>query len=144
MGRGGVACPKPETRKRTKARKKRQALTNAHEIHDYAFARERAICRCCRCRAAHSSHELLFRSLGGKRSRRNTVAVCGSGTTLCHGFLQRNEIAWEPSDPALGAESSLMFTPKTESAATHMRLKLGESIVSPPMRESEFDAREMA
>lgn len=133
----GTAQPKPEPRKKAKARKLRLHRTHVHDVHDYVFMRERNICRCCRTREAHSMHELLFRSLGGKVSRKNSIAVCGSGTTLCHGFLQRNEIAWAFNDESQGAEAEVMFGAKTEAAATHMRIKLMHCIWSAPMRELE-------
>lgn len=134
----GEACPKPEPRKRAKARKKRETRTREHDVRDYVFMRERNICRCCRARAAHSMHELVFRSLGGKVSRRNSVAVCGSGTTLCHGLLQSNQIAWSKECfDGLDAEDTLRFRPRTELAAAHLKIKLGESIISPVMRDVE-------
>ncbi len=138
----GQPAPKPELRKKSKARKLRLHRTVVHDVRDYVFARERGICRCCRAREAHSMHELRFKSLGGKVSKMNSVAVCGSGTTLCHGLLQRNAITWEGTER--GAEDSLLFRPKTDAAAEHMKLKIGEGIVSPPMREMDFDTREMA
>jgi hypothetical protein len=36
-------------------------------------------------------HECKPRSLGGDISIENSIAVCGSGTTGCHGFAQRHE-----------------------------------------------------
>lgn len=98
------------------------------------------MCRCCRARAAHSMHELRFRSLGGKISRRNSIAVCGSGVTLCHGALQSLWISYRFEDEALGAEGPIIFTPETELGAAVMKIKLGESIVSPPMRDTEIAA----
>lgn len=80
-------------------------------------------------------HELLFRSLGGKVSRRNSVAVCGSGVSRCHGYLQRNEIEWQGDSQ--GAEGTLIFRPRTCRAAEWMRLRLGDELVSTPMREVE-------
>lgn len=134
----GEACQKGEPRKRAKARKRRVHRTRTHEIHDYVFMRERSICRCCRARAAHSMHELVRRSLGGKISRRNSIATCGSGTTLCHGLLQSNQIAWaNDTFDGEGAEDTLRFTPRTERAAAHLKIKLGESILSPVMRDVE-------
>src|SRR3954451_3813241 len=109
MGLGGVACPKPEPRKRTKARKVRVSRAAVRDVRAYVFAREREICRCCRFRPAESMHELRPRSLRGKVSRTNSVAVCGSGTTGCHGYLQANEIRWHGD--WRGAEGTLMFVP---------------------------------
>lgn len=132
----GVPAPKPEPRKKTKARKARQKLTNVHLVREYVFARERDICRCCRCRPAHSMHEMRPKSLGGRVSKRNSVAVCGSGTSMCHGFLQGYQIVWDMR-PDEGAEGRIIFTPKSERAAEHMKIKLGESILSAPMRDME-------
>lgn len=69
------------------------------KIRAFVFDREQDICRCCRLRRADSMHELRFRSLGGKVSKRNSVAVCGSGTTGCHGFLQSWQISWVGDAP---------------------------------------------
>lgn len=132
----GEPCPKPEPRKKEKARKLRLHRTTVHDVRDWVFARERDMCRCCRARAAHSMHELVPRSLGGKVSRRNSVAVCGSGTSMCHGFLQSGQIVWD-MHPQEGAEGRIVFTPKTELAASHCKIKLGESILSAPMRDME-------
>lgn len=83
-------------------------------------------------------HEILFRSLGGKVSKTNSIAVCGSGTTLCHGYLQAKQVAVDVGP--LWAEETLTFRPLTRLAAEHMKIKVGESIVSPPMRETEISA----
>jgi hypothetical protein len=80
MGLGGVACPKPEPRKRTKARKVRVSRAAVRDVRAYVFARERDICRICRKRPATSMHELQFRSCGGRVSKRNSVAACGDGS----------------------------------------------------------------
>ena len=43
---------------------------------------------CVRCGARGSNrHELLPRSRGGPRDEWNTVVLCGSGTTGCHGWV---------------------------------------------------------
>lgn len=129
MGRGGVPCPKGPTRKQLKAKRKRRHRRHVRIVREYVFARERDLCRCCRSRAAHSMHELLPRSLGGKVSRANSVAVCGTGTTLCHGYLQRHEIAW--SGGTEGAEGTLYFRPQTIRAAAHLDIELDDTWVSP-------------
>jgi hypothetical protein len=135
MGMGGVACPKPEPRKRTKARKVRVSRAVVRDVRAYVFAREREICRCCRFRPAESMHELRPRSLRGKVSRTNSVAVCGSGTTGCHGYLQANEIRYHGD--LRGAEGTLTFVPNTPRSCEWMRLKWFDSIESPPMVEME-------
>lgn len=134
MGQGGVVCPKParENRLRAERRVKRAEQKSTRGIHDYVFGRERDICRICRSRPAESMHELRFRSLGGKRSKRNSVAACGSGTTGCHGFAQANQIAYQFEDFAAGAEGTVIFTPNTKRAAEWMKLNVGQSIASGP------------
>lgn len=132
------ALPKPEPRKKVKARAKRRKRTHVDEVRAYVFGRERNICRCCRLREAHSMHELRFKSLGGKVSKQNSIAVCGSGTTLCHGFLQRNEIIYEFHHPQFGAESTIDFTPRTTRAAMHLRIASGTFVESPVMAETEI------
>ena len=45
--------------------------------------------RCRRCRQpAESIHHRLPRSRGGDDSPLNLVALCGSGTTGCHGLIE--------------------------------------------------------
>lgn len=130
----GIAAPKPiKTIRQVKDRAKRQKGTRAAEVRVYVFARERDVCRCCRKRRAESRHELRFRSLGGKINRQNCVAVCGDGVQGCHGFLQRNEIAYAFAEPALGAESVVLFTVKSAAAADWMQIGQGIVLVSEPM-----------
>ena len=132
MGRGGVACPKPEkTIKQLKARAKRQKGNRAADVRVYVFGRERDLCRCCRKRPADSMHELRFRSLGGKVSRANSIAVCGSGTTGCHGHLQGLRIGYLVGE--YGAEADVIFTPHKQDAADWMQIALGQSVKSDPM-----------
>jgi hypothetical protein len=76
---------------------------------------------------------------GGKPSKQNTIHVCGllvGASPSCHTFLQRNEIGVERG-PA-GAEGTVIFTAKTPAAAEWLRIKVGESIVSPVMAETEI------
>ncbi len=100
------------------------------KIRDYVFAREQQICRCCRIRRAESMHELVFRSQGGKVSKRNSVAVCGDGVRGCHGYLQRHEIDWK-GGPSV-AEDLLEFRPNTPIAADWLRIELGQWVASMP------------
>lgn len=102
------------------------------KIRAYVFAREQEICRCCRLRRAESMHELRFRSLGGKVSKRNSIAVCGTGTTGCHGFLQAWQISWVGD-----AQDLLQFRAKTEVAAEWMRVSVDQWIASMPGGRNE-------
>lgn len=77
-------------------------------------------------------HELVFRSRGGKVSRKNSIAVCGDGVEGCHGHLQAHRVQFGAGQR--GAESTLVFTPVAQIAADWLRVKVGESIESPPMR----------
>ena len=128
---------KPELQARTDRRDEQEESDRDAKVRRYVFARERNICRRCRSRAAESRHELRFRSLGGKVTRQNCVAVCGSGTTGCHGMLQDHSIAYDFEHPALGAESTVIFTAKDRQAAEWLRIEIGESISSPVMQETE-------
>ncbi len=127
---GGIG--KGEPRKRRKGREKRQKAKGDAGVRQYVFARERDTCRVCRCRADESRHELVFKSLGGKVTRMNCVAVCGDGVFKCHGLLQRLEISWT-GDPFQRAEGTLVFTPCTRRAADWLKVRVGESIESRPM-----------
>jgi hypothetical protein len=130
----GAVC-KPEPRKRTKARKVRVRRDRTAEIRAYVFARERDICRCCRMRAAESMHELRPKSLRGRVSRTNSVAVCGDGVRGCHGFLQRHEISFTAGIE--GAEGPLLFTPEKLSAAEWLHIGTDKRLLSEPMRSLE-------
>ena len=133
----GFAIPKPEPRKRIKAREKRAKVKTDAEVREYVFMRERNICRVCRKRQAESRHELQFRSQRGKVSKTNCVAVCGDGVRGCHGFLQRHEIQWFGGPRR--AEETLTFWPnKSQQACDWLAIKMDESIESAPMREMEM------
>lgn len=131
---------KPELQARTDAREDRQESEKDAKVRAYVFARERNICRCCRSRTAESRHELRFKSLGGKVTRQNCVAVCGDGVRGCHGMLQDHSIAYDFEHPALGAESTVIFTAKDRQAAEWLRIEIGESISSQVMVETEISA----
>lgn len=133
----GLAFGKPEARVKTKARAEKIRVTSVKDVRQYVFARERNLCRCCRIRPAESMHEIRPRSLGGKVSRKNSVALCGSGTTGCHGFAQRHQVTVGGS--VLGAEAKLVFTTNSEAAAEWCRIKVGEQIISRPMQEVEAE-----
>lgn len=122
-------------RARQTAKKRRVKTKDVGAVREYVFARERDVCRCCRKRRAESMHEVLFRSLGGKVTKVNSIAVDGDGVRWCHGFMQRNEIQVERGER--GAEGTLWFVPKTQRAAEWLGIKLGEHIESPVMLEME-------
>lgn len=131
--------PKPETRARVKRRQQHVTRKATTDVRTYVFARERNLCRCCRWRAAESMHELRPRSLRGKVSRTNSVAVCGSGTTGCHGHLQAYRIRVAENAPThWNAELPLSFQAQTVAAAEWMRVRVGAWIESPTMREMEL------
>jgi 5-methylcytosine-specific restriction endonuclease McrA len=83
--------PKPGSRLLAKARASRRALSLSKAVKRAVMERDQRRCRVCGRRAT-SVHELRFRSLGGRVSLDNSIAVCGTGTTKCHGKLQRNQL----------------------------------------------------
>lgn len=114
---GGVACPKPtKTRKQLKDRRHRAESATTKAVRLAVFDREQSTCRCCKVRLAESLHEIKPRSLGGKRTLSNCVALCGSGTTGCHGFVQSYRIVTIGRD----AEQALTFIPQTPDAKDWM------------------------
>jgi hypothetical protein len=131
------ALPKPEPRQRVKGRIKRSKIREAHEVRMYVFARERGLCRICRCRRSESMHELRFRSLGVKIHIRNSVCVCGSGTTGCHGLAQTLQVKYIMGPE--GAEGTITFTACTKAAADHLKIAVGEAIESPVMATVEAE-----
>lgn len=137
--RSGLAIPKPEKRATTKRRQKREHADHVADVRAYVFGRERGICRCCRSRRAQSMHELHSRGAGGKVSKRNSIALCGDGVRGCHGMLQRHEILWAVEDYALRAEAELAFQPQTQAAADWLKIGLGETIASAPLRDESAD-----
>lgn len=125
----GFAQPKPIGRKTLKARAKRQHADRVSEVREYVFEREHGWCRCCETREADSMHEIRPRSLGGKVSRHNSIALCGSGTTGCHGLIQSHKVEIEGSQDA---EQTLHFVPLTNIAADWLKIPLGQQIASAP------------
>ncbi len=73
------------------------------------------------------------RSLGGKVSRKNSIALCGSGTTGCHGLIQAHRITVVITNRVAWAEDSLVFVPQDAQAVDWLKLKGVQSIESPPM-----------
>lgn len=128
-------------RRLVKAAKDRDAMKQTKDVRAYVFGRERNICRCCRFRKAESMHEIIFRSQGGKVSRKNSIGVCGDGVRGCHGLLQRHEIEVGQASrigPHFNADDTLAFRALTLAAAECLRIRLGEWIVSPVMQETEI------
>lgn len=123
MDTTGLPYSKGPTRKQIAAKAKRTRAAHVKEVRAYVFAREQGVCRCCGIRAAESMHEIRPRSLGGKVSRENSIAACGSGTTGCHGYMQDHEISVEPTDLARWAEGRLVFRALTMRAMRHVAHK---------------------
>ncbi len=137
---GGIS--KGEPRKRRKAREDRQQADKDAEVRVYVFGRERNVCRCCRIRPAESRHELISKGAGGKVSKRNCVALCGSivgAVPSCHTYLQSHAIQW-CDEPGRGAQGPLWFTPISREAADWLRVKIGQRIESLPMSAYESEA----
>jgi hypothetical protein len=82
-------------------------------------------------------HELRPKSLRGKVSKYNSIAVCGDGVRGCHGYLQRHEITFDVGDNR--AEAGIYFMPRTDAARTWMKLGEKHGLESPPMRETESE-----
>ena len=135
---GGIACPKPVKRSTLKRKAKKEKRERTAEIRDYVRGRERGRCRCCRFRAGQSMHEILPRSRGGKVSKKNSIWMCGDGTTGCHGYAQRYELVINGSDE-VGAEGALRFSPRSTKAAEWMRITQYSAIESAPMSHYEAD-----
>jgi len=111
-----LALPKGQTRKQAKAKAAREHAKHVKAVRAYVFDRENGICRCCRIRLADSMHEIVPRSLGGEVSRENSVALCGSGTTGCHGRIQSHRIKVHGTN----SDYSLVFEATSEASADWM------------------------
>lgn len=125
--------PKPEPRKRSKARQLRQAGDRRAQVRAYVFEREANICRCCRLRPAESMHELKSRGAGGKVSKTNSIAVCGTivgAVPSCHTYLQAKAISYTVG--IYGAEDVITFCPRSEQAAEWLKLPIYQVLESPP------------
>lgn len=132
----GLRFAKPEPRKVLRERVKEIYADFVERIRAFVFGRERGICRCCRKRLAQSMHELECKGVGGKVSKRNSVAVCGllvGSEPSCHTYLQLNQIAW--SGGPRRAQGTLTFWPKTQRAADWLGVTINHRIESPVMHE---------
>jgi hypothetical protein len=80
--------------KRAKKATRRAHITG---VRGQLFPTDHApLCVCCLGRRAQSMHEIRSAGAVGSRlkavSLDNSVPVCGSGTTGCHGHLQKHQI----------------------------------------------------
>lgn len=55
-------------------------------------AKKAAECRLCGTTEGVNAHHLIPRSLGGLWTESNVVGLCGSGTTGCHGDVERRHV----------------------------------------------------
>lgn len=63
------------------------AITKAREL---LYVRSGLVCEICgRARGTNAQHR-KNRSQGGLWALSNLIHVCGSGTTMCHGFIHAN------------------------------------------------------
>lgn len=104
---GFIAKPTPRVVEKPIKAAKLEKLRR--EIKTLVFTRDKGQCRVCGGHA-HEMHELRFRSLGGKRSLVNSIAVCtgmGNGKN-CHRLLQTLVIDYAAG--ARGANGAIRFT----------------------------------
>jgi hypothetical protein len=89
----GIPAPKPEPRKKLSARKDREKDAHVGRVRKQVFAAHDDLCVVCHW-PAESMHEITPASVVGDRVKAttvdNSVPVCGSGTTGCHGLLQQH------------------------------------------------------
>jgi hypothetical protein len=79
-------------------------------------------CSCCEEPSA-TGHHVLSRSLGGDDIQANLAAVCGSGTTGCHGLL-------ENADPAARAALGAYLLARRPDTLEYLSDTLGPSAAS--------------
>lgn len=89
--------PKPVPHPIAKAAKAKATEQHRRVTKAAVFARDKGKCRVCGD-VAHEMHELRFRSLGGKVSLENSVAVCNFRGRNCHRLLQTLCIDVEGTD----------------------------------------------
>jgi len=100
-----TACPKPAPRAIEKAKRLKAAEAERVSVKNAVWKRDRAACRVCG-KPADEMHELRFRSLGGRRSLENSIAVCTFRGNNCHRLLQSHAIHVEGAN----ANQRLVFT----------------------------------
>ena len=108
--------PKPGHFKRVKAARKRKRRVQTDIVRPAIFDKAHNVCVCCRRRPAQSMHEVKPKSLGGQVSMDNSIPVCGSGTTGCHGYLQQNKIV-----VSTATDGRRTFVPRYDDAKRWMR-----------------------
>jgi hypothetical protein len=81
LGWRNVMCdPKPPRRVKATLAEWKQIRANKMSALD--------ACRVCQSSGPLTLHHLVSKSLGGDDLADNLVAVCGSGTTGCHGLIE--------------------------------------------------------
>ena len=89
-----TACPKPPPRVLEKAKRAKAIEAERIAVKRAVWQRDKATCRVCG-KPAEEMHELRFRSLGGRRSLENSIAVCTWRGHNCHRLLQSHAIEVE-------------------------------------------------
>jgi hypothetical protein len=102
-------------------------------------------CACCLGRGAQSMHEDKPRStFGGNVFKavtvENSIPVCGSGTTGCHGFLQKKQIVTRIEQGTRVFE----LNPKYPSQAAAAHLERGWAMFDRSYGESDRPTHRMA
>lgn len=102
-------------RQLVKAQRKKAEEQHRKAVKAAVWKRDGGRCRVCGDPATEM-HELLFRSLMGKRSTENSIAVCGPMTPhRCHRLLQTHAIEVEGKD----ANKALRFFWADHVPVTH-------------------------
>ena len=86
-----IGFPKPVSRLLSKLVRQRKQRSLSAAVKRAVQERDDHTCRVCGKRS-QSVHEMRPVSIGGEVALKNCIAVCGSGTTGCHGKLQRHEL----------------------------------------------------
>lgn len=75
--------------------------------------RSGGVCERCGVRRADSVHHRINRSQGGPWTASNCVHLCGSGATLCHGYVGEH--------PAAAGEEGFHLNPSQDPATSPVR-----------------------
>lgn len=110
--------PKRGSHKRPRRQRRLAKSRNKKRVRATLFPEDQIVrCACCRFRRAQTMHEIKPESVGGVASAENSIPVCGTGTTGCHGYLQQNAIRVEQ----IGDHRH--FVPHTPAARRWLGLK---------------------